>query len=132
MKKIAIIIGATLVAMFLNVGATVLYMVVYGYVINPGQPPEHYPAHAQVAGPYASIIAGIPIFFVLGYVVRRILNWAPGPVFFWALYAAVDLSVLTAVGGWSALLAVQATVSMTAKLGAAILGSRVAAGKDAV
>lgn len=126
-KRIAVIIGAMFAAMILNVGATILYMVVYGYVINPGQPAEHYPEHAQVAGPYMSIIAGIPIFFCIGYLVRRILNWAPGPICFWALYAAVDLSVLTAVGGWSALLAVQATVSMAAKLGAAILGSKIGA-----
>lgn len=128
-KKIAVIIGAAFAAMVLNVGATVLYMVVYGYVINPGQPAEHYPQHVQVAGPYASIIAGIPIFFGIGYIVRRVLKWSPGPVWFWAVYATVDLSVLT-IAGWTPTLAMQASASMLSKLGSAIFGSRIASGKD--
>ena len=44
----------------------ILYMVVYSYLVNPGRPPEHYPAHAQASGPWFSTIVGMPLFFYAG------------------------------------------------------------------
>ena len=52
--------------MFVNVLISVLYVVVYSYLIDPGHDAEYYQAHAQVAAPYSSIIAGIPLMFVAG------------------------------------------------------------------
>ena len=44
----------------------ILYMVVYGHLINPGQPAEHYPAHALASGPWFSTIVGAALFFYTG------------------------------------------------------------------
>ena len=109
-KRILWIIGAWIAAVIL---------------INPGQPDEFYTAAAQRFGPYCSIIAGIPIFFGLAYLLHRKLNWRPAAFIFWAIYAFADLSVLT-IAGWTGLLGVQASVSMLTKLLAAIFGARIA------
>ena len=57
------VVGLALLVMALNVGASVLYMVLYGYVIAPGHDDAHYDAHVQVAAPWSSVIVGIPLMF---------------------------------------------------------------------
>jgi hypothetical protein len=42
-------------------------MVVYSYVINPGHEEKYYHDHIQVAAPYCSIVAGIPLMFLAGW-----------------------------------------------------------------
>ena len=52
--------------MVVNVLISILYVVVYSYVIDPGHDPEYYQAYAQVAAPYSSIVAGILLMFLAG------------------------------------------------------------------
>jgi hypothetical protein len=61
--------------MVVLVGLHILYMVIYGHLINPGQPAEHYPAHALASGPWFSTIAGTALFFYAG---RRLARRARG------------------------------------------------------
>lgn len=65
MSRIAWLIGAALLAMIANIVVSVLYMVVYSYLIDPGHEKEYYDAHIQVAAPYSSIVAGIPLMFLV-------------------------------------------------------------------
>ena len=58
--------GVALLVMGANVLCTVLYMVVYGHLINPGHPDQFYQDHVQVAAPYCSIVAGIPLMLLAG------------------------------------------------------------------
>ena len=65
--RIARLIGVALLVMVTNIAVSVLYMVVYSYLIDPGHEKEYYDAHIQVAAPYCSIIAGIPLMFLAGW-----------------------------------------------------------------
>ena len=68
-SRIAALIGVAMLVLVTNVAASVLYMVIYGHIIDPGHEPKYYQDHIQVAGPYCSIVAGIPIMFLAGWLV---------------------------------------------------------------
>ena len=70
-----------------NVAITVLYMVVYSYVIDPGHEKAYYDAHVRIAAPSCSIVAGMPLVFFVG-------SWAGG---FWG----VELAVQSALVIWA-------------------------------
>ncbi len=128
-SRILWIAGAMLVAMILNVLAFVLWMVIYGYVVNPGQPDSFYQQRAQEMGPYCSIVSGIPIFFAVSYFLTR--KWEAGFAFvaafaFWLLYAIVDVSILVISGWGSITFSILVFVSMATKLGASLLGASLA------
>ena len=59
--RIALLAAIAVGVMAANVAATFLYMVVYSYVIDPGHDKAYYEAHAQVAAPYCSLVAGMPL-----------------------------------------------------------------------
>ena len=61
--RVAILMGCALGVVAAGVVITVLYMVLYGHLINPGHDKAYYDAHVQVAGPYIGIVAGIPLMF---------------------------------------------------------------------
>jgi hypothetical protein len=124
--RIARLTGVALLVLAANVAASVLYMVIYGHVIDPGHDQQYYNDHIQVAGPYCSIVAGIPLMFFAG---RWVAGWwdrALGVRAAWVVWlalAVIDLAVVLAVGvslGVGALVA----VSLGTKLAAALLGAR--------
>lgn len=125
--RIALLTGVALLAMVTNVAASFLYMVLYGYVIDPGHEPEYYQDHVQAAAPYCSIVAGIPILFLAGWWVagwwRR--SWGVrGAVGVWLAYALIDLAVLV-IAGFTAEVAVLFVVSFATKLAAAFWGASI-------
>ena len=61
--RMASLIGVALLVMVVNVVMSILYMVVYAYLIDPGHPRAYYDEHAKVAAPYCSIVAGMPLMF---------------------------------------------------------------------
>lgn len=99
--RVASLVGVSLLAMVSNVAFSVLYMVVYGYLIDPGHDNKYYQDHIQIAAPYCSVIAGIPIMFAAGCVVS---GWWQGKfavkpaVVVWIAYALIDLAILLAAG----------------------------------
>ncbi|MBI1765658.1 MAG: hypothetical protein HYR56_30005 [Acidobacteria bacterium] len=127
-RRFAWICGVTLLVMALNVGGTILYMVVYSYLINPGHDGQFYQAHVQVAAPYCSIIFGAPLMFVFCRWLGR--RWEPGfavkaALLVWLVYATVDVLVLAgaaATSGVSTQLAVLTSISQLTKLVAAYYG----------
>ncbi len=123
------LIGAALLYLVINVGFSFLYIAFYSYVINPGHPPEFYQEYANVAAPYSSIFAGIPLMFLMCWWLSR--KWTPefarkSVVGIWVIYVIIDLSVLFA-SGMTSRLAVLASISLVTKLVAALLGARVGA-----
>ena len=108
-----------------NVAASIVYMVVYSYVIDPGHPPQYYDEHIQVAGPYCSIVAGIPLMFLAGWWVtgwwRRALGVRPAWIV-WLAYTVIDLAILLAVG-MSMQVSLLFGVSAATKLAAVQLGA---------
>jgi hypothetical protein len=130
--RVAWLVGVALLVSGVNVGLSVLYMVVYGHVINPGHEEPYYQAHIQVAAPYCSIVAGIPLMFLAGWWVG---GWWEGEfavraaLVVWLAYALIDTAVLLAAGVTSRL-ALLAAVSLLTKLAAAYMGA-LAAGRRA-
>jgi hypothetical protein len=126
--RIAWLVGVALLVMVANVVASVLYMVVYSYLIDPGHDEQYYNEQIQIAAPYCSIVAGIPLMFLAGW-------WTGGwwrrefavksALTIWVTYAVIDLAILLAAGGASAIAPLVA-VSIATKLAAVYLGARLA------
>jgi hypothetical protein len=127
--RLASLIGVALLVMVLNVAMSFLYMVVYGYLINPGHPKGYYDEHIKVAAPYCSIVAGMPLMFLAGLWVA---GWWGGQLgvkaalVVWLAYAIIDLGIVLAAGGMTAKDTVLVAVSLLTKLAAAYAGALVA------
>lgn len=113
-----------LAVLILNVLIHFLYMVVYGYLINPGHDNSFYEAHAQFSGPYSSIIVGMPLMFFAGRWIGRKFparNSVKAALLVWLVYFLIDISVIAAVGALASI-ALLFSISFLTKLGAAWLG----------
>src|SRR5690349_20650430 len=115
-KRALAIVALALLVMALNVGASVLYMVFYSYVIAPGHEEAYYHAHAQVAAPYSSVIVGIPLmFFAARWLARR--RGTRDGIAIAIVYIAIDLAIIVASGALGRI-AVIASVSVITKVAA--------------
>ena len=130
LSRIAWLVGIALLVMVANVAASILYMVVYSYLIDPGHEKEYYDAHVQVAAPYCSIVAGIPLMFLAGWWVGgwwRAEFAVKSALVVWLAYAVIDVAIIMAAGATSKIVMLVA-VSLVTKLAAVYLGSRFANG----
>ena len=72
--RVAVLVGIALGVMVVNVAISILYMVVYGHLIDPGHEKAYYQEHVKIAAPYCSIVAGIPLMFLAGWLGGRFLG----------------------------------------------------------
>lgn len=110
--------------MVVNVLISVVYVVVYSYLIDPGHDEAYYQAHAQVAAPYSSIIAGIPLMFLAGRWIGGKFskgNSVKAALLTWLVYFLIDLAIVALVGAL-AQIALLFAVSFSTKFVAAYLG----------
>ncbi len=110
--------------MIVNVLSSVLYVVVYSFLIDPGHDEAYYQAHAQVAASYCSIVAGIPLMFLAGRWIGGKFskgNSVKAALLVWLVYFLLDLAIVAAAGALTQI-AVLFTISFVTKLGAAFLG----------
>ncbi len=110
--------------MIVNVLISILYVVFYSFVIDPGHDEAYYQAYAQVAAPYSSIIAGIPLMFLAGRWIGSKFpkgNSVKAALLMWLVYFLIDLAIVTAVGALAQIALIFA-ISFTTKLAAAYLG----------
>ena len=136
--RVTLLVGVAVLVLVANVAASILYMVVYGHVLDPGHARQYYNDHIQVAGPYCSIVAGIPLMLLAGWWVagwwRRALGVRAAWIL-WLAYTVIDLAILLAAG-MSFGVRLLFVVSFATKLAAAHFGAslRIArpAGPDAV
>ena len=115
--RVAALTGLALGVMAVNVAVSILYMVVYSHVIDPGHEKAYYEAHVRMAAPYSSIVAGIPLMFLVGWWV----GMRPA-IFVWLVYALVDVAAL-AVSGLTLRIGALLAVSLLTKLVSAYLGA---------
>jgi hypothetical protein len=115
--RVAALTGLALGVMAANVAISILYMVVYSYVIDPGHEKAYYEAHVKIAAPYCSIVAGIPLMFLVGWWVGM---WPALVV--WLVYTIVDVAVL-AVSGPTLRMGALVAVSLLTKLASTYLGA---------
>lgn len=120
-SRVAVLALLALGVMAVNVAMSILYMVVYGYVIDPGHEKTYYDAHIQVAAPYCSIVAGFPLMFLVGWWlgVREALV-------VWLIYTVIDLTVVVLASGVTSKLWALVAVSLLTKVAGAYLGGLVA------
>ena len=127
--RVATLVGCALGVMVANVAITILYMVVYSYVIDPGHEKPYYEAHVAIAAPYCSIVAGIPLMFLVGLWVG---GWdvtlaVQSALIIGLTYAAIDLAIVVASGPtlWmGVLVAISLLTKLAAVYGGALLASR--------
>jgi hypothetical protein len=123
LRRLAWLVGVALLVMIANVAISVLYMVIYSYLIDPGHDQRYYEGHIQMAAPYCSIVAGIPLMFLAGWWVSRSWNGEfpiRSALVVWLVYVVIDLSVLLAAGlNWR--IALLFAVSFITKLAAVLL-----------
>src|SRR5262245_58530644 len=98
--RVATLVGCALGVMAANIAITFLYMVVYSYVIDAGHDKAYYEAHVQVAAPYCSIVAGVPLMFLAGWWVG---GWdvtlaVQSALIMWLAYAVIDLAIVAMSG----------------------------------
>jgi hypothetical protein len=115
--RVAALTGLALGVMAVNVAISILYMVVYSYAIDPGHERAYYEAHVRIAAPYCSIIAGIPLFFLVGWWV----SLRPA-ILVWLVYAFVDVAIF-AVSGPTLRMGALVAVSLLTKLVSVYVGA---------
>ncbi len=121
------LVGATLLYLVTNVAVSYLVVAVYAYFVNPGQPEQHYLDWALFSAPYSSVIAGMPLMFLLGWWISRWRSVTKPAVAMWVVwvtYVALDLGIITLSGGMTQRLAMFVVVSLATKLIAGQLGAR--------
>ena len=134
LSRLAWLAGVAVLVMVTNVLVSILYMVVYGYLIDPGHDQQYYDAHIQVAAPYSSILAGIPLMFLAGYWISR---WWEGKfavqsaLVVWLVYALIDSAALMAAG-FESRMAIFVAVSILTKLAAIYAGAKLGARRTAI
>jgi hypothetical protein len=114
--------AGALIAEIGQIGAAFVWVAIYSYFINPGQPLATYEAHAQVSGPWVSILAGAPIFYAAS---RWIARSQPTALALFGIFALIDGALLVGMTeSWTAILLVVVGLSYLTKLGACALGGR--------
>lgn len=126
--RLAWIIGAAILVLAINVGVSILYIAVYSHLINRGHEERYYQEYAQIAAPYSSIVAGIPLMFLVCWWVA---SWweadfaIKAAVLVWLVYALIDVLVLVAAGmseGVPTRMIILTAISFITKLAASYVG----------
>lgn len=130
--RLAWIIGAAILVLVVNVAISFLWVAFYSYLINPRHDEAFYQEYAKVAAPYSSVIAGMPLMFLMGWWAGS--WWEPefavkAAVFVWVAYAVIDLLVVVGAGmtsGMPARMIVLVAISLITKFAGAYFGGLLA------
>jgi hypothetical protein len=117
--------AVAVVLLVLNVLVSIVVVLGYSILIEPGQPREFYDKAALRIVPWSSHTAGTALFFGAGYLFARRRPQRNGLLFataFTALYAIIDAATVGFVGFFGIAFA----LSMLAKWLAALLGALLA------
>ncbi|HWB76471.1 MAG TPA: hypothetical protein VG755_16000 [Nannocystaceae bacterium] len=120
-RRVLRVLGLALLVMTLNVAASVIYMVLYSYVIAPGRDAAHYDAHVQAAAPWSSVIVGAPLMFFASRWLARRTGTRDG-IGIAIAYIVIDSAILLGAGALARLAPIVA-LSFATKLAAAWAGA---------
>ena len=102
---------------------TVAWVTFYSHVLEPGHDRAFYEAHAAHSGPFVSLIAGGPTFYLVAFwVTRRRESARPA----WAavsLYLLTDLAIFAAIGAVGAALGLPFLAGAAIKVAGTALGA---------
>ena len=121
--------GGMLLAEVAQIAAAFAWVAFYAYVVHPGETPDFYQRYAQVSGPWVSLLAGTPIFYlVCRWIGSRVPSRARATALaLFGLFAVVDAALLLAAGTPSPRILGFVAVLFLLKLVACDLGGRSAA-----
>ncbi len=128
MRDLLLIPATALGAMIANVAASFGMVWVYSTFINPGQPLSHYQSFAAEAAPIGSVVAGIPLMLLAGYLLARGRQKRAGMIAAGAaafVYIVLDLAILIGARATGSVW-VWAALSQTTKMAAALAGAMLA------
>jgi hypothetical protein len=119
-------LGGMLLAEVGQIAATVAWVALYSYLVHPGETPAFYQRYAEVAGPWVSLVAGTPIFYlVCRWIGSRDRSRAwPTAMALFGLFVLVDLGLMLAAGPLSPRILGFVAASYLLKLLACHLGGR--------
>ena len=125
-------LGGMLLAEVGQIVAAFAWVAVYSYLIHPGETPAFYQRYAEVAGPWVSIVAGTPIFYL---VCRWIGSQAPARAWptamaLFGFFVFLDLGLVFLSGVPSPRVVGFIVASFLLKLVACHLGGRSAAASE--
>jgi hypothetical protein len=120
-------VGGAVAGEVAQIIASIIWVAIYSYLINPGQPMDVYHKHAQVSGPWVSVFAGFVIFYLAS---RYIGRSVPTALALFAVFVVLDgvLMVLAKPQLTGQMMAIIA-LSFASKLLACYLGGSHAAGR---
>ena len=114
--------AGAVIAEITQVAATFVWVAIYSYLINPGQPMAAYQAHAQASGPWVSILAGVPIFYAAS---RWIARSRPTALALFGIFVVIDGALLVGMmDSWTGAAVLLIGLSYLSKLCACALGGR--------
>ena len=93
---------AMLLAEVILIALSILCVAVYSYAIHTGETREFYDAFAQASGPWVSLVAGGPVFFLIARWIRRRTGSAAALATAMAmvgLYVAIEIAFLLLAPG---------------------------------
>jgi hypothetical protein len=127
-RDFLLIPATALAVMIANVAISFFMVWVYSTFIDPGHPLAYYEAFAESAAPIGSVVAGIPLMLLAGYLLgrgrpRRAALLAAGAAAL--VYIVLDLAIL--IGAHAAgSVWLWAALSQVTKLAAALAGAALA------
>jgi hypothetical protein len=114
--------AGSLIAQITQIATAFGWVVIYSYLINPGQQMATYQAHAQASGPWVSILAGAPIFYAAS---RWIARSQPTAIALFAIFLGIDGALLVGMTeSWTEAPFVLIGLSYLTKFCACALGGR--------
>ena len=127
-------LGGMLVAEVAQIAATFVWVALYSYLVHPGETPAFYQRYAQAAGPWVSLVAGTPIFYlVCRWIGSRDPSRAwPTAMALFGLFVLVDLALILSAGTPSPRILGFVAASYLLKLLACHLGGRHASGRGVI
>lgn len=122
-------LGGMLLAEVAQIAAAFAWVAFYSYLIHPGETAAFYQRYAEVSGPWVSIVAGTPIFYL---VCRWIGSQAPSRAWptamaLFGLLVVFDFALILAAGTPTPRILGFVAASYSLKLVACHLGGRSAA-----
>jgi hypothetical protein len=133
MKKrdLLLVPAAALAVMIANVAISFGIVWAYSTFISPGQPLSHYQGFAATAAPIGSVVAGIPLMLLAGYLLGRgrqkrgaLLAAAAAAL----VYIVLDVTILVGAHAGGSIWA-WAALSQATKLAAALAGAALGAAR---
>ena len=125
-------LGGMLLAEVGQIAATFAWVAFYSYLVHPGETPAFYQQYAEMAGPWVSVLAGTPIFYLVCRWIgsRNPARAWPTAMALFGFFLLLDGALVFSAGAPSPRLAGFIAASYLLKLVACHLGGRRAAGNE--